>query len=227
MSYATSITAALRTAVSSSRSTGLRAPGGKPGKGRKRSKAQALDEIAATAPIPSAQAKQSDWGLFDPLRSLLGPVADILEALFQAKVLITILSCLLLYTWLFRGTSAALRGPNAWTHAQRHVAYEELWRHEESELWDWLEERVALDRVRSAGIVAAQGAKGQAQGRGRSEDGDIQLEGMRSMKERDVDEAIRLTEERLRVLKGAVLREREKGGRDEEGKDTKKSKKKK
>jgi len=205
MSYATSITAALRTAVSSSRPTGLRAPGGKPGKGRKRSKTQLLDETTtAPAPTASAQAKKSDWGLFEPLRSLLGPVADMLEALFTAKILIMVLSSLLLYTWLFRGPTTALHGPNAWTSVQRQVAYEELWRHEESELWDWLEERVALDRVRRNEGVA-KGAKASEP----TEDGGNTKPQMLSMRDRDVDEAIRVTEERLRVLKGAVLRRRQ------------------
>lgn len=204
MSYATSITAALRTAVSSSRPTGLRAPGGKPGKGRKRSKAQLLDETTTTpAPTPSAQGKQGDWGFFNPIRSLLGPVADMVEALFTAKVLIMILSSLLLYTWLFRRPTTSLHGPNTWTSVQRHVAYEELWRHEESELWDWLEERVALDRInRQDGVGKATKEPERAEGSNTKPQ-------VRSMRERDVDEAIRVTEERLQALKGAVLRRRE------------------
>ena len=87
---------------------------------------------------------------------------------------------------------------------QRQVAYEELWRHEESELWDWLEERVALDRVRRNEGVA-KGAKASEP----TEDGGNTKPQMLSMRDRDVDEAIRVTEERLRVLKGAVLRRRQ------------------
>ncbi|KAH9867856.1 hypothetical protein IAQ61_007160 [Plenodomus lingam] len=206
MSYATSITAALRSAVSASRpSNGLRAPGGKGGKGRKRSKATALDEPATmSTPTPSTAAKQSDWGLFDPLRSLLGPVADILESLFTTQIIITILGLLVIYAWCFRGTNTAV-GPNHWSAAQRQVAYEEIWRHEEGELWDWLEDRVALERARREALVGSRRCETPVP---QDQDQARQKVVVRTMKERDVDEAIRVTEERLRVLKQAVQRER-------------------
>ncbi|KAI8942176.1 hypothetical protein NX059_000263 [Plenodomus lindquistii] len=203
MSYATSITAALRTAVSASRpSNGLRVPG-KPGaKGRKRSKAALADEPAiATAPSPSATAKQSDWGMFNPMRSLLGPVADILEGLFSTQVVIAVLGFLVIYSWFFRG-GTAVAGPNHWSSAQRQVAYEEIWRHEESELWDWLEDRVSLDRVRQEAIDSRRSGGGVEMGEQKA------VKGGKTMKERDIDEAIRVTEERLKVLKQSVQKER-------------------
>lgn len=201
MSYATSITAALRTAVSASRVAPPRAPG-KGGKSRKRSKTQTLNEASApiSAPVPSSQTKQSDWGLFDPLRSLLGPVADILESLFTPHILIPLLATLLIYSWFFRSASTSV-GPNNWSSAQRQVAYDELWRHEESELWTWLEERVALDRVHGSVV----GARAQNEQQSKH-----QVPVRVDMKDREVDEAIRVTEERLKVLKDRVGRERAK-----------------
>ncbi|KAH7374386.1 hypothetical protein BKA66DRAFT_468405 [Pyrenochaeta sp. MPI-SDFR-AT-0127] len=199
MSYATSLTAALRAAVSA-KAAPLKVPG-KGGKSKKRSKAQIMDEapVPITTPTPANQAKQSDWGLLDPLRSLLGPFADILESLFTPQVMITFLGALLIYSWFFRGSTTAV-GPNQWSSAQRQIAYEEIWRHEESELWNWLEDRVALDKVHSS--VA--GARPQPE-----YDMQQQLK-PENMKQREVDEAIRITEERLRVLKSAVKRERSK-----------------
>jgi hypothetical protein len=132
----------------------------------------------------------------EPLRSLLGPVADILESIFTPQVIIFILGGLLMYTWLFRGSSA-VAGPNQWSSAQRQVAHEQIWRHEESDLWDWLEERVALDRVHSSVSEARLQSEMQSP---------VVVPG--NMKEREMDEAIRTTEERLRVLKEAVARER-------------------
>lgn len=89
-------------------------------------------------------------------------------------------------------------GPNQWSTAQRQIAYDEIWRHEESELWNWLEERVALDR-----------AHGSIPGtKARSEDTTQQLFSPGSMKEREVDEAIRVTEAKLKALKDSVERER-------------------
>ncbi|KAL6704208.1 hypothetical protein ACN47E_008465 [Coniothyrium glycines] len=200
MSYATSLTAALRTAVNTAKNASQKLPG-KGGKSRKRSKAQIQDEAPTpiSAPISANQAKQSNWGLLEPIRSLLGPVADILDSLFTPQSIITILGALLIYSWFFRGASTAVR-PNQWSPAHRQIAYDELWRHEESELWNWLEERVALDRMHSSVAGARVRSDRPNQERLRPE----------SMKEREMDEAIRTTEERLRELKDAVHRERSK-----------------
>jgi hypothetical protein len=195
MSYATSLTAALRTAVTVSRAAPARVPG-KGGKSKRRSKGNLLDEapMPTTAPTPINQPKQSNWGLLEPLRSLLGPIADILESIFTAQVIITILGAMLIYTWFFRGSSA-VTGPNQWSVAQRQVAYDEIWRSEESDLWNWLEERVALDRVHNS--VA--GARLQPE--------PVPM-APSNMKEREMDEAIRVTEQRLKALKDEVTRER-------------------
>lgn len=197
MSYATSLTAALRTAVTA-RPAPARASG-KGGKGKKRFKANLLDEAPApvAAPSAAAQAKQSNWGLLEPVRGLLGPVADILESVFTPQITIALLGALLIYSWFFRGASSAV-GPNQWSVAQRQVAYEEIWRREESELWNWLEDRVAMDRIHSAVI----GKKALV-----DDDAQIRLQ-PRDMKDREMDEAIRITEERLRVLKNKVEKER-------------------
>jgi hypothetical protein len=200
MSYATSLTAALRTAVSVSRAAPSRVPG-KGGKSKRRSKGNLLDETPqpTSAPTPTNQPKQSNWGLLEPLRSLLSPIADILESIFTPQTIIVILGVLLMYTWFFRGSSA-VSGPNQWSVAQRQVAYEQIWRHEESDLWNWLEERVALDRMHSS----VTGARLQP------EPGMQNPIAPGSMKEREMDEAIRVTEERLKALKDAVTRERSK-----------------
>jgi hypothetical protein len=174
---------------------------GKGGKGKKRSKAHILDEAPApvTAPSASTQAKQSNWGLLEPVRGLLGPVADILESVFTPQIIITFLGALLIYSWFFRGSTTTV-GPNQWSVAQRQVAYEEIWRREESELWNWLEDRVAMDRVHSA----VGGVKIKDDG------SDSMRLQPKDMKEREMDEAIRITEERLKVLKKQVGKDRAK-----------------
>jgi hypothetical protein len=199
MSYATALTAALRTAV-----VAKAAPArtlGKGGKGKKRSKANILDEAPApvAAPTTANQPKQSDWGLLQPLRSLLGPLADILDSVFTPQIIIPLLGALLIYSWFFRATASSV-GPNQWSPAQRQVAYEEIWRHEESELWNWLEDRVALDRVQSS----VSGGKVQ-----QDKNEEVHLRA-NNMKEREMDEAIRITEERLRVLKQKVEKDKAK-----------------
>jgi hypothetical protein len=199
MSYATSLTTALRTAVSA-KAVPIRVPG-KGGKGKKRSKANILDDAPASVPVPApaTQAKQSNWGMLEPVRGLLGPVADILESIFTPQIVIPLLGALLIYSWFFRGASTAI-GPNQWTAAQRQVAHDEIWRHEESELWKWLEDRVALDRIQSS----------VAGGRTQPVNGEQVPLHPANMKEREIDEAIRITEEKLKGLKQKVEKEKSK-----------------
>ncbi|KAF2112559.1 hypothetical protein BDV96DRAFT_152486 [Lophiotrema nucula] len=150
ISYATALASALRAAVSSSKGPS-KAPQGKSGKGKKRSKAAILDDVAPTAPTDGAaeltsKSKTKDWGVLEPLRSLLGPVGDLIDA----KVVIVFLLVLLLYQYLWRTPSTPAFQHHALSTPHRAAAYEEIWRTEESELWKWLEERVALDRVHAS-----------------------------------------------------------------------------
>lgn len=111
-----------------------------------------------------------------------------------------------MYNWFFasRGSSSGAVGFGG-TTGQRAVAYEELWRREESELWDWLEDRVGLDGMYAPKVDDRQKVL-SAREMGRR----LESEGMRG---REVDDAIRITEERLGALKAAVEREKGKGGK--------------
>jgi hypothetical protein len=197
MSYATSLTAALRTAVSAKLSVTPRAPG-RNGKTKKRSKTGSLEQAPVVAAPAPAQAKQSNWGLLEPIRTLV-PFADTIESLFTPQIIITVLGALLIYSWFFRGGATSASGPKQWSTAQRQIAYEEIWRHEESELWKWLEDRVAIDRVQHAVGNTHFTPDDQQQQRIQPKD----------IKEREMDEAIRVTELRLRELKDSVEKERE------------------
>ncbi|KAF2995589.1 hypothetical protein E8E13_004736 [Curvularia kusanoi] len=196
MSYANSLVAALRAAVASKVSSAPKTPG-RNGKSKKRSKTAALEEAPVIAAPVAPAPKQSNWGLLDPIRPLV-PFADTLESLFTPQIVITVLGALLIYAWFFRAGAAGVPGPHQWSAHQRHIAYDEIWRREESELWKWLEQRVAIDRVQhevGGKFVPDEEVKIRVQ--------------PRDMKEREIDEAIRVTEERLRELKGSVERERE------------------
>jgi hypothetical protein len=89
--------------------------------------------------------------------------------------------------------------------AERIAVYEEIWRREESELWEWLEARVGLERL-------AQVSK--------SPDGEVSPEMKRGLEERlrgedasdrEVETAMRVTEEKLKVLKNVVENKKSKG----------------
>lgn len=211
MSYANSLVAALRAAVASKIGSAPKTPGGaRNGKNKKRSKTTALEDAPAL-PAPKTPAPaQPSWGVLDPIRPLV-PFADTIDMLLTPQVVITVLAALLLYAWFFRAAGAAATGPHGavnWSKQQRHIAYDEIWQREESELWKWLEQRVAIERVQ------------QEVNRGRNHeyeflpDEERGGEG-RDIKQREMDEAIRVTEERLRVLKGRVERERGKSSRAE------------
>ncbi|KAF1961609.1 hypothetical protein CC80DRAFT_488074 [Byssothecium circinans] len=205
MTYATSLSTALRNAVAT-KSSIPRGPG-KPGKGKKRSKANiATSDTPATSTPSTANpaTKENSWGPLDPLRSLLGPVADIIDLLITKQNIIVLLFALLLYNHFFSRSSpsSSISGGHRMSSAERQVAYEEIWRNEEADLWKWLEERVSLDRVHSSVGGAERVLKGA----------EIQSKLVaESIRERQVDEAIKTTEQKLRALKHAVRRKRETG----------------
>lgn len=108
---------------------------------------------------------------------------------------------LLMYSWFFSSRAPTSRGVGFSGPPERVAAYGELWRREESELWDWLEDRVGMEGMYAPKIDERQKVL-SAKEMGRR----LESEGMRG---RQVDDAIRITEERLGALKGAVEREKE------------------
>lgn len=149
-------------------------------------------------------AKQ-DWGLFEPARPFLSPFVDILGPIMTGNVVYGLLVGLLVATWFGFGSNASSGrygrelGYMA-SGADRHAAYEEMWRREESELWEWLDERVGLERLNGAPVAAVPPRKKAVMEDKIRED---------RMSEREIKEAIRVTEEKLKVLKSVVDREAE------------------
>jgi len=190
--YTKDIIFALKTAVSSRR--GTVAPTGKgKKKGRKgresKSLAKTLDGVSDKKPV------QDDWGLFEPLHGILGPILDIIGPLLTGNILYGIFVGLLVASWFrfgFLGRNSGDTSMSFLGTPQRVAAYEEMWRREESELWAWLEDRVGMERVREVGKMPVE-AK-MVGDRLRDE----------KMEEREMDAAIRITEDRLRVLKHTV-----------------------
>ena len=99
------------------------------------------------------------------------------------------------------------------TPAERLIAYDEMWRREESDLWDWLEERTGLE---GGSFIKKDARKGNAlkssPGNGREAPSSSD-----KMTEREIDNAIKVTEERLRSLKEMI----EKGKLDARQQSTK------
>lgn len=154
-------------------------------------------------------AKQ-DWGPLEPVRSLVEPFADLVRPLVTGNVMYGLLVGLVVAMWFGFGSaprkSASPYGPDVGFYSpDRLAAYDEMWRREDSELWEWLEERVGLDRLNSERPTAP---KRHLEPRTVEE----KLREER-MDDREVEEAIRVTEEKLRVLRQVIA----KTGQSQEG----------
>ena len=194
--YANDIVAALKAFLSSRRPTAVIT--GKKRKGRK-SKEKSISRQADGAAENKVTAV--NWGLFEPLRPILEPVSSLLAPLTTGNMMYGLLVGLLVASWFGFG----LRGGgnsdlDQWTATigtpERIAAYEEIWKREESELWEWLDERVGMDRLRDVSAGEEQAVRGRLKDE--------------KLVAREVENAIKVTEEKLRVLKSVVNKEKAK-----------------
>jgi hypothetical protein len=209
---------ALKAAVSRPRAA---TAGSKTAKGGKRRRK------GATSPVPTAstetEKKEEDWGVLEVFRGPLDPVVSFFKPVANGPVAIGIIVILLFMLW-FRGPSRPSDGSVGYlgySSANRIAAYEELWHREESELWDWLEDRVGFDELALGDNV------GKAKRREGKKDSKIMLKQRQKilggkdveaklneerMSEREMEDAIRVTQERLHVLKGVVEKRKNEQG---------------
>jgi len=171
-------------------------------KGKRKGKKEALDEgiqIQRETTVADQQ-KPTNWGLLEPLHGILGPIFAIIAPFITSQTIIAVLFVLLMYTWLALPRGGAHVGLQGYGSPARLVAYEEIWRREESNLWDWLEDRVGLDHLYAPSLSKEQQDRQRTLNARSMKKG---LEGER-MSERQMDDAIKVTEERLAALKEAV-----------------------
>lgn len=193
IAYVKAIVAALESAVTA------RPPvKGVARKGRRRDKKEAFGAEVAVAKREAAVQQPSGWGPLEPLHQVLDPIFSIVGPLMTAQVVIVLLCVLLAYSWFFPSSRGTAVGSHVYTQ-DRMAAYETIWQREENALWDWLDDRVGL----AGGVFSTQQQAWRAKGMGK------QLEDER-MDGRQIDEAIRTTEEKLKALKAAVQRNGEK-----------------
>ncbi|EFX05740.1 gram domain containing protein [Grosmannia clavigera kw1407] len=222
--YSKDLFASLKEALlSSSRSRAVAGEDGPGAKGRKKGRkgkpaplSGPTREVESVAKKPEVKA---DWGPLEPVRGLVEPLMDVVQPLLTGNVMYGLLVGLLVAAWFGFGLTSRRQPPMGQpgqlgyggsssdlgyraAYPERVAAYDEIWQREESELWSWLEERVGLDRRMDG---ASAGSK-------RGMDARVVQDKLHDdpMDSRDIQEAIRVTEEKLRVLRSVV--ERQAGG---------------
>lgn len=180
----------------------------KKGKKGRRDKAEQVEEQTK---------KEENWGLLEPLRGTLGPFLDPVKPFVTMQTVVGVLCVMVLWMWI-RGPSASQIGPyGGLQHKSRIVAYEEMWRREESELWNWLERRAGVDAVTLQATAGKTPDQKDEQRRLRKQRQQI-LKGKEvearvreeKMGEKEMEEALKVTRERLEVLEGVVEQRKEK-----------------
>ena len=163
-------------------------------KGRKGRESKSINRVTDGASDSTPRAE--DWGLLEPFRGVFGPIVDILKPILTGNILYGLLVGLLVASWFRFGFpskgGAGNRDLGFFGTPERIAAYEEIWRREESELWDWLEERVGMEQLREA-----------SKNPGERKNLEEKLRDER-MVGRELNTAIRVTEEKLKVLKDVV-----------------------
>ncbi|KAH7145859.1 hypothetical protein B0J13DRAFT_329745 [Dactylonectria estremocensis] len=168
-------------------------------KGRRKGKKARTSNVPAGVVENNAPKRpdKKSWGALEPIRGLLEPLADVIQPLLTGNVMYGLLVGLLVATWFGFGFTPSTRSQDiAMYRPERLAAYEEIWRREDSELWEWLEERVGMDRLNADRLTV----------RKRAIEPRSVEESLRAarMDKREVEEAIRVTEEKLRVLKDVM-----------------------
>ncbi|KAJ5145824.1 uncharacterized protein N7515_000388 [Penicillium bovifimosum] len=180
------------------------------GKGkRKKGDGSGRESTAAAsvkATVDSNVGKAESWGLFEPVRPLLEPFASILSPLWSSNVAILVIG-VLFYLAFFRSSATSIHahdvGCTGHGLPQRLAAYEEMWRREETELWNWLEDRVGMDGMvfpnvyRSSEPHASRRSPGVSTSDEREFAAQLRDE---KVSNSEMDHAIRTTRQRLDVL---------------------------
>ncbi|KAI1383127.1 uncharacterized protein F4822DRAFT_93440 [Hypoxylon trugodes] len=206
--YCKDIFASLKAAVSTApRPVAVNGGAIKGKKKRVKGKLHQVSKESLGGPSDLVVSKSEDWGVFEPVHGILGPLVDIIKPVLTGNVVYGLLVGLLVATWFgfgFNGQPRVTpygRELDLMQYAERAVAYEEIWRREESDLWDWLEDRVGLHRMNEGAMPIRKRVLEP-----RTVEDKLREE---RMSEREIEEAIKVTEEKLQVLKSVV--ERKKG----------------
>ena len=177
-----------------------------------------LAAVAKAVREKAAREKQeredAAWGIFLPLKPVLEPIVDIapgggLGLLGFIGFLLIVILALTGKLPFISGRSNASTGRGGMSRGDFGSGWEHSWYAEEQGLWDWLEDRVGLNDVRLNGIPESTQEGRRSKSWNKMTKGErIQMEKILqakgSIREREVDEAIKVMERRLEVLREIV-----------------------
>lgn len=153
---------------------------------------------AAQAAGFSSPAEMESWGIFAPLKTYLGPVVDMIQPLVGGNLSLIIICILVVMLFLSRrgnqtpSVTVTRSGPTGGVQY-----WDQAWQREEEGLWEWLEDRTGLGGL---GDIS----RGRRMNSFEKELGSRRGSISAGMKEREVEEAISIMEERLETLKKVV-----------------------
>lgn len=178
--------------------------------------AERVEEAKTTTAIETKESAHR-WGIFEPLQGIIGPIGDVLKPFLSKNIIFVMVGLLLVVAWLRSSQlQASVNFPSS-SLGERIAIYEDLWAREENELWDWLEDRVGMDGLSypTADTSRQDDSAGMKRLRNhrwlKNEKALGSRLGHEKMSEKDMANAIRITQQRLDVLQQVV--EKRKGGR--------------
>lgn len=201
------------------------AAGGTKGKTGRKRKVSSRGHKDGESGATGSAASKTGYSWIEPLRALISPLTDLLPSLINAHTIIGVLLFTIVLSYFRSSPSSlnpshhdqdhALFAHQSISHAARIAAYEEIWRREESAMWDWLDKRMGQTGPRHHPNNAESDMHWKPPiDRGRQNGEHALLERLGSAKqqvlkdvemtEHEIERAIRATEEKLLVLKAAI-----------------------
>lgn len=152
--------------------------------------------------VAGLKSGQKNWGILEPLRAPLQPLAGVLT---NPIVAIGLLLMMIVYL-LWKQSRTPYTGYHG-VDPYRSASYERIWASEENELWTWLEERIGLEDSKPTILRPDSEEKRKRERMFDQTTKDMQRKlSNENMNERQVIEAIEVTRQRLEVLEAAVRR---------------------
>ncbi|OQE14879.1 hypothetical protein PENSTE_c032G03155 [Penicillium steckii] len=199
-----------------------------PGRGKgRRKKGDAVREASTAASLQGAadanSGQNESWGLLEPIRPLLEPITSMIKPLWSGNIAILLIG-VILYLMFFRSSSPpSLHAHDAiypgFSLPQRLAAYEEMWRREESELWNWLEDRTGMDGMVFPSLhhkMAEPEARRRTPRVSPADQRDFAARlSEEKVSDREMDHAIRTTRQRLDILEEMMNKRNNRQSADE------------